>query len=144
MRDFERGAVRVDSGVRQGDAISPFYDSMVAKLIVHGDTREQDWRGWTRRWRKPTSSAWPPTCSFAPGGPHRRLPKPSWIRPLIPREEATLFKQESVGLPWPPPPPWRKPCCTSVPAKVQTRSAAAMAGVRTAWWSAASSLILAA
>jgi 3-methylcrotonyl-CoA carboxylase alpha subunit len=38
---FERGAVRVDSGVRQGDAISPFYDSMVAKLIVHGDTREQ-------------------------------------------------------------------------------------------------------
>ena len=33
--------VRVDSGVRQGDAISPYYDSMVAKLIVHGDTREQ-------------------------------------------------------------------------------------------------------
>jgi 3-methylcrotonyl-CoA carboxylase alpha subunit len=39
---FERrAAVRVDSGVREGDAISPFYDSMVAKLIVHGDTREQ-------------------------------------------------------------------------------------------------------
>jgi 3-methylcrotonyl-CoA carboxylase alpha subunit len=40
---FERAdhGVRVDSGVRQGDAISPFYDSMVAKLIVHGDTREQ-------------------------------------------------------------------------------------------------------
>ena len=33
--------MRVDSGVREGDAISPFYDSMVAKLIVHGDTREQ-------------------------------------------------------------------------------------------------------
>jgi 3-methylcrotonyl-CoA carboxylase alpha subunit len=27
--------------VREGDSISPFYDSMVAKLIVHGDTREQ-------------------------------------------------------------------------------------------------------
>jgi 3-methylcrotonyl-CoA carboxylase alpha subunit len=38
---FERGAVRVDSGVREGDTISPFYDSMIAKLIVHGDTREQ-------------------------------------------------------------------------------------------------------
>lgn len=38
---FERGAVRVDAGVRGGDTISPFYDSMVAKLIVHGDTREQ-------------------------------------------------------------------------------------------------------
>jgi len=34
-------AVRIDDGVREGDAISPFYDSMVAKLIVHGDTREQ-------------------------------------------------------------------------------------------------------
>ncbi len=33
--------VRVDSGVREGDTISPFYDSMVAKLIVHGSTREE-------------------------------------------------------------------------------------------------------
>jgi 3-methylcrotonyl-CoA carboxylase alpha subunit len=38
---FERGGIRVDSGVREGDTISPFYDSMVAKLIVHGDTRAQ-------------------------------------------------------------------------------------------------------
>ncbi|HPU19765.1 MAG TPA: biotin carboxylase N-terminal domain-containing protein, partial [Alicycliphilus sp.] len=36
---FERSQVRVDDGVREGDAISPFYDSMIAKLIVHGDTR---------------------------------------------------------------------------------------------------------
>ncbi len=34
-------AVRIDDGVREGDAISPWYDSMVAKLIVHADTREQ-------------------------------------------------------------------------------------------------------
>ena len=39
--EFVVSPVRVDSGVRQGDAISPFYDSMAAKLIVHGDTREQ-------------------------------------------------------------------------------------------------------
>jgi len=38
---FEVGAVRFDDGVREGDAISPHYDSMVAKLIVHGDSREQ-------------------------------------------------------------------------------------------------------
>jgi 3-methylcrotonyl-CoA carboxylase alpha subunit len=38
---FERSTVRIDDGVREGDTISPFYDSMVAKLIVHGDTREQ-------------------------------------------------------------------------------------------------------
>ena len=38
---FERGTVRFDDGVREGDTISPFYDSMVAKLIVHGRTREE-------------------------------------------------------------------------------------------------------
>jgi 3-methylcrotonyl-CoA carboxylase alpha subunit len=32
---------RVDSGVREGDAISPFYDPMIAKLIVWGDNRAQ-------------------------------------------------------------------------------------------------------
>jgi 3-methylcrotonyl-CoA carboxylase alpha subunit len=39
--EFERSGVRVDDGVREGDAISPFYDSMIAKLIVHGRTREE-------------------------------------------------------------------------------------------------------
>jgi 3-methylcrotonyl-CoA carboxylase alpha subunit len=40
---FERSDAlpRVDSGVREGDAISPFYDSMIAKLIVWGETRGQ-------------------------------------------------------------------------------------------------------
>ena len=35
---FPKGA-RADSGVRAGDAISPFYDPMIAKLITHGPTR---------------------------------------------------------------------------------------------------------
>jgi 3-methylcrotonyl-CoA carboxylase alpha subunit len=35
------GMVRIDDGVRQGDAISPYYDSMIAKLIVHGATRDE-------------------------------------------------------------------------------------------------------
>ncbi|WP_170478947.1 acetyl/propionyl/methylcrotonyl-CoA carboxylase subunit alpha [Ruegeria arenilitoris] len=30
---------RADSGVRAGDAISPWYDPMIAKVIVHGPTR---------------------------------------------------------------------------------------------------------
>ena len=32
-------AVRVDTGVRAGDEITPYYDPMIAKLIVHGEDR---------------------------------------------------------------------------------------------------------
>jgi 3-methylcrotonyl-CoA carboxylase alpha subunit len=32
---------RIDSGVREGDAVTPWYDPMIAKLIVWGPTREQ-------------------------------------------------------------------------------------------------------
>ncbi len=32
--------VRIDHGIRQGSVISPFYDPMVAKVIVHGRDRE--------------------------------------------------------------------------------------------------------
>ncbi len=36
---FPEGA-RADTGVRPGDEISPWYDPMIAKLIVHGPTRD--------------------------------------------------------------------------------------------------------
>ena len=36
-----RLTVRIDTGVRQGDEITPYYDPMIAKLIVHGETRAQ-------------------------------------------------------------------------------------------------------
>jgi 3-methylcrotonyl-CoA carboxylase alpha subunit len=98
---FERApcGVRVDAGVRQGDAISPFYDSMVAKLIVHGRTREEALArldsalsqthivGLTTNvqfLRHVTTSA-----SFA---------QANLDTALIPRESAVLFKQEKVGL----------------------------------------------
>jgi acetyl-CoA carboxylase biotin carboxylase subunit len=34
-------SVRVDTGVDEGDSITPFYDPMIAKLIAHGDDRDQ-------------------------------------------------------------------------------------------------------
>ncbi|HEU0200613.1 MAG TPA: biotin/lipoyl-containing protein, partial [Burkholderiaceae bacterium] len=37
----EPAAVRIDSGVRAGDAITPYYDPMIAKLIAWGQTRDQ-------------------------------------------------------------------------------------------------------
>ncbi|VTU40615.1 Acetyl-/propionyl-coenzyme A carboxylase alpha chain [Variovorax sp. PBS-H4] len=97
---FQRSRVRVDDGVREGDPISPFYDSMIAKLIVHGATRDealarldaalaqthivgvatnvQFLRGVLR------------TDSFA----HAKLDTA-----LIERERAVLFDQEPLGLP---------------------------------------------
>src|SRR5207253_526315 len=32
---------RIETGVEEGDAISPFYDPMIAKLITHGDGRDE-------------------------------------------------------------------------------------------------------
>jgi len=37
----EEGKVRIDTGVRQGDTISTFYDPMISKLIVWGKDRSE-------------------------------------------------------------------------------------------------------
>jgi 3-methylcrotonyl-CoA carboxylase alpha subunit len=96
---FERGAVRVDSGVRQGDAISPFYDSMVAKLIVHGDTREQALARLDEALAQTHIVGLATNVQFL-----RRVARTdSFVKAqldtaLIPREEAVLFKQEPIAL----------------------------------------------
>ncbi len=97
---FERGAVRVDSGVRQGDAISPFYDSMVAKLIVHGDTRAQALARLDDALAQTHIVGLATNVQFL-----RRVAKTDAFAQakldtaLIPREQAVLFHQEPVGLP---------------------------------------------
>ena len=65
--------MRVDTGVEQGDAITPFYDPMIAKLIVHGADRA----GALARMREalaqlPRSSASPTTSSSSAAWSRRR------------------------------------------------------------------------
>lgn len=40
-QEGEPAPVRIDSGIREGDTVSPFYDPMLAKLIVWGRDRPQ-------------------------------------------------------------------------------------------------------
>jgi 3-methylcrotonyl-CoA carboxylase alpha subunit len=95
----ERG-VRVDSGVREGDAISPFYDSMVAKLIVHGATREEALA------RLDAALAQTHIVGLATNVQFLRHVSTSASfaaaqldTALIPREASALFHQDKVGLP---------------------------------------------
>ncbi len=97
---FERGLVRIDDGVRQGDAISPFYDSMVAKVIVHGKTRQEALA------RLDAALAQTHIVGLQTNVQFLRyvLQTQSFANAnldtaLIPREEAVLFKQERIGLP---------------------------------------------
>jgi 3-methylcrotonyl-CoA carboxylase alpha subunit len=41
MFAIDDGHARIETGVAQGDAISPFYDPMIAKIVTHAETREQ-------------------------------------------------------------------------------------------------------
>jgi len=97
---FERGVVRIDDGVRPGDAISPFYDSMVAKLIVHGKTRQEALA------RLDAALAQTHIVGLQTNVQFLRyvLQSESFANAnldtaLIPREGAVLFKQERIGLP---------------------------------------------
>ena len=96
---FERGQVRVDDGVREGDAISPYYDSMVAKLIVHGASREEalarldEALAQTRIVGLSTNVQFLRYVVRSPSFAEARLDTA-----LIQREEAVLFRQEPVGL----------------------------------------------
>jgi len=40
-RDLGPGRVRVDTHLAAGDEVPPYYDSLIAKVIAHADTREQ-------------------------------------------------------------------------------------------------------
>jgi len=90
---------RIDSGVRQGDSISPFYDSMIAKLIVHGDTREQALARLDEALSQTHIVGLGTNVQFL----RYVVRSPSFAQGnldtgLIPREQALLFNQEPLGL----------------------------------------------
>ncbi|HSV54082.1 MAG TPA: acetyl/propionyl/methylcrotonyl-CoA carboxylase subunit alpha [Burkholderiaceae bacterium] len=96
---FTRSLTRVDDGVREGDAISPFYDSMIAKLIVHGDTREQALARLDEALAQTHIVGLSTNVQFL----RHVVRSPSFAKAdldtaLIPREAAVLFDQEPVGL----------------------------------------------
>lgn len=97
---FERAEVRVDSGVRQGDTISPYYDSMVAKLIVHGETREQALARLDAALAQTHIVGLATNVQFLRHVVQSRsFAQADLDTALIPREQAVLFEQEKVGLP---------------------------------------------
>jgi 3-methylcrotonyl-CoA carboxylase alpha subunit len=97
--DAIAGAVRIDDGVREGDVISPYYDSMIAKLIVHGDTREQALARLDEALAQTHIVGLSTNVQFL----RHVVRSPSFAQAnldtgLIPRESAVLFDQEPVGL----------------------------------------------
>jgi 3-methylcrotonyl-CoA carboxylase alpha subunit len=96
---FESGAVRIDDGVRESDAISPFYDPMIAKLIVHGATRAQALARLDQALAETHIVGLATNVQFL----RHVVRSPSFSQAdldtaLIQREQSVLFKQETVGL----------------------------------------------
>jgi 3-methylcrotonyl-CoA carboxylase alpha subunit len=97
---FQRGDVRIDDGVREGGAISPFYDSMIAKLIVHGATREEALARLDQALAQTHIVGVATNVQFLRGVlrtdsfAHAKLDTA-----LIERERAVLFDREPLGLP---------------------------------------------
>ncbi len=96
---FSRGPVRIDDGVREGDAISPYYDSMVAKLIVHGATREEALARLDEALARTHIVGLATNVQFLRHVVRSRsFAQADLDTALIPREEAALFHQQPVPL----------------------------------------------
>ena len=100
---FERSensttSVRVDSGVREGDAISPYYDSMIAKLIVHGENREHALALMDAALAKTHIVGLNTNVQFLRYVVRSEsFSKANLDTALIQREEKSLFNQEPIG-----------------------------------------------
>ena len=96
---FQRGTVRVDDGVREGDAISPYYDSMIAKLIVHGATRAEALARLDDALAATHIVGLSTNVQFLRHvAKSRSFAEADLDTALIQREAAVLFQQQPVGL----------------------------------------------
>jgi 3-methylcrotonyl-CoA carboxylase alpha subunit len=98
--EFEQ-SVRIETGVAEGDSISPFYDPMIAKLICHAETREEAVIGLAKVCGD--SAVWPvkTNASFL----HSLLVNPDFYRArldtgFIASHEADLALQEYDAPQW--------------------------------------------
>ncbi len=92
-------SIRVDSGVREGDTISPYYDSMIAKLIVHGETREQALALMDDALSQTHIVGLHTNVQFLRHVVRSQsFEQANLDTGLIPREQAVLFNQDLVGL----------------------------------------------
>jgi 3-methylcrotonyl-CoA carboxylase alpha subunit len=90
--------VRIDTGVEQGDEISPFYDPMIAKLIVWDETRDQALERMIRALAEFQIVGVSTNVEFL----RRLIATPSFREAtldtgLIEREENRLFAEASAG-----------------------------------------------
>ena len=99
--EFRVADVRVDDGVREGDVISPYYDSMIAKLIVHAPTREQALAKLDQALAETRIVGLPNNVAFL-----RHVVQSDSFKyanldtALIEREKDVLFGQQRGELPW--------------------------------------------
>ncbi|MGJ7615050.1 MULTISPECIES: acetyl/propionyl/methylcrotonyl-CoA carboxylase subunit alpha [unclassified Variovorax] len=97
---FQRSRVRIDDGVREGGEISPFYDSMIAKLIVHGTTREEALARLDAALAQVQIVGVQTNVQFLRGIlATESFAKANLDTALIERERAVLFDREPLGLP---------------------------------------------
>lgn len=97
---FQRSRVRIDDGVREGGEISPFYDSMIAKLIVHGSTRDEALARLDAALAQVQIVGVATNVQFLRGIlATESFAKANLDTALIERERAVLFDREALGLP---------------------------------------------
>ena len=94
------GQVRVDTGVYDGGEISMYYDSMIAKLIVHGATRDEALARLDAALAQTHIVGVATNVQFLRGVlATESFSKANLDTALIERERAVLFDRETLGLP---------------------------------------------